>query len=392
MNPFDQTWRHSLDALAAGGRLRQLRPLGRGAGAERDLAGRKVVDFSSNDYLGLSDHPTLIERARAWTAEWGTGARASRLVTGELPAFAAIEDKLARGKGAEAALILGSGFQLNATVLPALLDAQVHGAPPLVFADRLIHASLHHGCQAAGVRQIRFRHNDLGHLEELLAARAHLPGPRMIITETVFSMDGDRADVPALVALAERWRAFLYLDEAHATGVLGADGFGLAAGLAAGSGLVMGTFSKALGGFGAYLACSRALRDYLINRCSGLIYSTALPPPVLGAIDAALDLIPTLGAERARLAATAQSLRDQLAAAGFDCGPSTTQIVPVLLGDEERALRVATALEDEGLLGVAIRPPTVPPGTARLRFAVSTRHDAGQVARLVEALTKAACR
>ena len=201
-------------------------------------------------------------------------------------------------------------------ILPALFDSRVLGGEPLVYCDKLNHASLIHGCLTAGVRQIRFRHNDLGHLEELLAKQTDDDRPRFIVTETVFSMDGDRADVLALARLADRYEAFLYLDEAHATGVLGDGGFGLAKGLAGPRCLVMGTFSKALGGFGAFVACTATLRDYLINRCSGLIYATALPPAVLGAMDAALDLVPGMDAERVRLAAHGERLRAALAEAG----------------------------------------------------------------------------
>lgn len=390
MARFDDIWTRALAELDAAGRRRALRPVTALDGAYAVVGGRRLADFSSNDYLGLSRHPALIERAADWARRWGTGAGASRLVRGELAPFAAIEARIARAKGTEAALVLASGFQANAALLPALLDARTLGAEPLVFADRLNHASLHHGCAAAGVRQIRFRHNDLGHLSELLARHAPEGRPMFVITETVFSMDGDRADVPALVALAERFDAFLYLDEAHATGVLGDTGFGLAAGFGGRIGLIMGTFSKALGGFGAYAAASAATRDFLINRCGGLIYATALPPPVLGAIDAALDLIPGLGEERDRVQRLAALFRARMAAAGLDTGASSTQIVPVLLGAEERALGVARALEEEGFLGVAIRPPTVPAGTSRIRFAFSAVHSEALVESLAAAVIRLA--
>lgn len=386
MSSFDSLWQRCLDDLAAAGRRRALRVVERLDGPWSDMGGHRLLDFSSNDYLGLSRHPLLVERATDYARRWGAGAAASRLVRGNLAPFEVLERRIAAAKGTEAALILASGFQANAAVLPALLDARVLGAEPVVLADRLNHASLHHGIAAAGVRQVRFRHNDLGHLSELLAK--HAGRPCLVVTESVFSMDGDRADVPALVALCERHGAFLYIDEAHATGVLGDTGFGLAAGYGGRIGVVMGTFSKALGGFGAYIGCSAALRDYLISRCGGLIYSTALPPAVLGAIDAALDLVPQLGRERARLQTMAADFRARLQAAGFATGESSTQIVPVILGEEGRALRLAAALEAEGFLGVAIRPPTVPPGTSRIRFALSTLHDAEQVERLAAAVVR----
>jgi 8-amino-7-oxononanoate synthase len=238
------------------------------------------------------------------------------------------------------------------------------------------------------VRQNRFRHNEFSHLEELLARDAGLARPRFIITESVFSMDGDCADLPRLSALAEKYGAFLYIDEAHATGVLGANGFGLAHGLK--NALVMGTFSKGLGGFGAYAACSATLREYLINRCGGVIYATALPPAVLGAMQAALDLIPQLNAERAHVQALAEDLRQRLNAAGFDTGASTTQIVPMILGDEARALALAARLGEAGYLATAIRPPTVPYGTSRIRFTLSAAHAAEDVAALAAATIRLA--
>jgi 8-amino-7-oxononanoate synthase len=305
-------------------------------------------------------------------------------VTGNLPVFAALESRIAALKGADAALLLASGFQANAGLLPALLDGALWPQPPVVFADRLIHASLIQGCLAAGIRLQRFRHNDMDHLEELL--RDHRGGPPFIVSETVFSMDGDRADLTALADLADRFDAFLYLDEAHATGVLGRHGGGLAHGLAGSNCLVMGTFSKAMGSFGAYAACSTSLRDYLINRCSGLIYSTALPPPVLGAIEAALDLLPDLQEQRDALAALADHFRAGLAAQGEEYGASSTQIVPLLIGDERDALALAAALERAGMLALAIRPPTVPPGGSRLRFALSVRHSRADIDALLAEL------
>ena len=387
---FPDRWLSCLSDLQAAGRLRRLRPARVLADGRRDLGGGPLLDFSSNDYLGLSRHPLLISRSVEYAQGWGAGAGASRLVTGDLAPFAEIEAKIAAGKGTEAALVLASGFQANAGLLPALLDRRVLGAEPLVFADRLNHASLIQGCLAAGVRQIRFRHNDLDHLRQLLDRHGDDGRPKFIISETVFSMDGDRSDVAGLAALATASGAFLYLDEAHATGVLGEGGFGLAKGLAPGRSLVMGTFSKALGGFGAYAAMSRPLRDFLVNRCAGLIYATALPPAVLGAMAAALDLLPGLEEQRRHLAAIAARFRQQVTAAGLDTGSSTTQIVPVILGAERRAMRMAAALEAEGMLGIAIRPPTVPAGQSRIRFAFSAAHDEAQVDRLSEAVIRLA--
>jgi 8-amino-7-oxononanoate synthase len=388
MSRFDHLYSSRLDDLGAHNRLRRLRPV-RPAGRGRvTREGRTLINFSSNDYLGLAGHPALIERGQAWAQALGSGSTASRLVCGTLDAHERIEAKVAAFKQAEAALIFASGFQANATILPALLERRVVGAEPLVFADALIHASLHHGCRATGVQPTLFRHNDLAHLDELMSSRRGA-GPRFIVTESVFSMDGDCADIAGLAALAERHDAFLYLDEAHATGVLGPHGSGLAA-LAPGRvDLAMGTFSKAFGSFGAYVACSRTLRDYLINRCAGFIYSTALPPAVLGAIDAALDIVPTMDDERSHLQALAMRLRTALTAQRCDTGPSATQIVPVMIGDEARTLALSAELEHQGVLGVAIRPPTVPPGSSRIRFALTAAHTASDIDRLAAAVIAA---
>ncbi len=260
-----------------------------------EIGGRTYVNLASNDYLALRFDETLIARAVEWARRFGTGSGASRLVTGNLALFARIEQKVAGLKKKPAALLMASGFQANAGVLQALFDRRALGEEPLVFADRLNHASMHFGCRAAGVRQIRYRHLDAAHLGELLAQYERDDRPKFILTESVFSMDGDVAPVAEISSLARAHDAMLIVDDAHATGVLGAGGRGRSDG----ADIVIGTFSKALGSFGAYVACSDTMRDYLVNRCSGFIYSTALPPQVLGSIDAALDLLPNLGLARA---------------------------------------------------------------------------------------------
>jgi 8-amino-7-oxononanoate synthase len=366
----------NLDALI-GPRLAALEA----AGLRRALRAHdsSLIDVSSNDYLGLSRHPALIDRACQWAHRHGAGSRASRLVSGTTQELLDLEAKLAAFKGSEAALIFATGFQLNSSVLPALFEL---GEKPLVFTDRLNHASLHAGCR--GMKQIRFRHNDLAHLDELLDTH---PGElRFIVTESVFSMDGDTADVPALAALAEKHGAILYLDEAHATGVLGRHGAGLAS-LAPGQvPIVMGTLGKALGGAGAYVAGSRTLIDWLINRCAGFVYSTAPAPAALGALEAALKLVPGMDAERARLARMGEALREALHARGIDTLASSTQIVPAVIGDERAALAAAQRLREAGVLAVAIRPPTVPQGSARLRFALSAALTDAEFERVISAV------
>jgi 8-amino-7-oxononanoate synthase len=347
------------------------------------VAGRSYINFSSNDYLGLRFNAALIGRAVEWAETYGVGSGASRLVTGNLDLFASIESKLAKLKRKQAGLVLASGFQANAAVIPALLDRDVLGAEPLVFADRLNHASMHFGCQGAGVRQLRYRHCDASHLGELLSQYQQDGRPKFILTESVFSMDGDVAPLGEMASLAREHEACLIVDDAHATGILGEGG----AGLAGEADIVIGTFSKALGSFGGYVAATDTVRDYLVNRCGGVIYSTALPPQVLGAIDAALDLVPGMEEERTHVAMLAQRFRDRARDIGLSVGASTTQIVPVILGSPEPAGGMSERLRGSGLWASCIRPPTVPAGTARLRLAFTAAHEESGLDRLLEALS-----
>lgn len=387
MSRLDSHLAKALSRIDQAGRRRNMRPAQLASGGRVLRDGRNLIDFSSNDYLGLARHPLLIERSREWTERLGTGSGASRLVTGTSEAHLALEARIARFKGAEAALLFASGWQANAAVIPALLAA-VPGAA--VFSDRLIHASMHAGLASAGARQHRFRHNDLDNLEALLAEKGAGAPARLILTESVFSMDGDRADLARLCALAEAYDAFLFVDEAHATGVLGRGGAGLSAEVQGGIDLIMGTFSKALGGFGAYVAGSQVLIDYLVNTAGGFIFTTALPPAVLGAVDAALDLLPAMDAERSHLSALGDRLRAGLSTLRLDHGPSTTQIVPAIIGPEDETLVLSAKLEGAGLLVSAIRPPTVPPGTSRLRIALRASHSEKDVDALLTAIE--ACR
>jgi 8-amino-7-oxononanoate synthase len=357
MSQLDAHLEAALARVERAGRRRTLRPACLAADGRIIREGRSLTDFSSNDYLGLATHPLLAERAREWIARHGTGSGASRLVTGTSEAMLAIEARIAAFKGKDAALVFASGWQANAAAIPALLAALPGAA---VFADRLIHASMHAGLAAAGTRQHRFRHNDLDHLEELLATKGAEAPARVILTESVFSMDGDVADLPRLAAIARAHDAIVFVDEAHATGVLGPQGRGLAAGIP-GIDVVMGTFSKALGGFGAYVAGSRAL-----------------------GIHARYEV------ERAHLIALATRLRGGLAALGIDHGASASQIVPAMIGAEHDAMALASALEARGFLAAAIRPPTVPPGTSRLRLALRAGHQESDIDALIEGI--AACR
>ena len=354
-------------------RLRTIDPIGdNGVCSE----GRELVDFSSNDYLGLASHPLLKARAVKFTERYGTGARASRLISGSYPSFEKVEATLAGLKRTERALILNSGFQANISLLPALADRDA-----AILLDRHCHNSLVNGALLSRARVRRYRHGDLDHLRELLVASSDCV-QRIIATESVFSMDGDTSDIKALVAVAREYDALLVIDEAHATGVLGERGMGLTCGM--GVDVCVGTFGKALGSFGAYVACGEKMAEYLVNCCAGFIYTTALPPAVLGSIDAALELVPTMDEERSALLKNAACVRAALRAQGWDTGVATTQVIPVMVGDECKALALHRYLEDRGCLAVAIRPPTVAPGQSRIRLALNVHHRREDLKILVE--------
>jgi 8-amino-7-oxononanoate synthase len=361
-------------------RLRRLRAVNPLSGLMVESAGRELINFSSNDYLGLSQHPLLKERAIEYLDRYGTGCGASRLVSGNLDCYGELEEKLAALKGTQAALIMNGGFQTNLTVLSALTDDK-----SFIALDRLSHNSLLQGTLLSGAKWSRFHHNDIDDLEyRLSATRAQNANERWIATESVFGMDGDRCDIDGLIASAKRFKAKLFIDEAHSTGLFGKAGMGLAAGKSID--LIMGTFGKALGGFGSYVACSKTTREFLINCCSGFVYSTGLPPSVLGAIDAALDLIPTMNEQRLQLSQMSQYVRDSLRDAGFSTGKSSTQIIPIIIGDESDALSLSAHLENCGILAIAIRPPTVPAHTARIRLSLSSAHTDEQIEKLLQAV------
>lgn len=368
----------ALENRIEAGQLRSLRNVEPLPGALVKVNGKSLINFSSNDYLGLSRNLQVQERAISYIHKYGAGSTASRLICGNYPCFSALEDKLARYKGQESALLFNSGFQANVSILPALAQRN-----SLILADRLCHNSIVQGAVLSRAKFIRFNHNDPEHLRRILAEISLPKAGILIVTESVFSMDGDRGKLRDLMNIARQYDALLYVDEAHATGVLGPKGMGLACGGEAD--LVMGTFGKGCGSFGAYLACRAEVREYLINYASGLIYSTALPPAVIGAIDAAIDLLPGMDSERQYLREMSEYLRAALNKLGFDTGQSSTQIIPVYIGGEDDTLKIAAWLEEQGFLAVAIRPPTVEAGLARIRLALSALHTYEQVDKLINA-------
>jgi len=358
-------------------------------GGKVRVDGEVLLNLSSNDYLGLSQDPRIIHAAQAAAAKWGAGAGASRLVVGHLALHEAVEAKLADFKGTEAAVIFPTGYMANVGTIAALV-----GPGDVIFSDRLNHASIYDGIKLSGAALKRFPHRDLDRLEQLLREAGGGARRRLIVTDSVFSVDGDLAPLADLVALKARYGAWLMIDEAHATGVLGDKGAGLAEalGVTAGVDIHMGTFSKALGSQGGYVAGDRRLVDYLHNRARPFIYSTALAPPVLGAIDQALEIVAQEPERRRYLLDEAQDFRRDLLAAGLDLLGSATQIVPVLAGENDRTLGFAAALKEQGLMAVALRPPTVPPGKARVRFSLTAAHsqeDLGRAREIIAATARA---
>jgi 8-amino-7-oxononanoate synthase len=341
--------------------------------AERN--GRRLLSFSCNDYLNLTQHPALIAAAVEATKRHGVGAGASRLVTGNHPLYAKLESRLARLKATDAACVFGSGYLANTGIIPSLA-----GPDDLILVDELSHACINAGAKLSGASVHHYRHCDVEHAEALMAAHRAKHPRALLVTDGVFSMDGDLAPLRELSQVAERFDAWLLADDAHGLGVVGGGrGSAFANGKAADVPLQMGTLSKAIGAYGGYLCASHAVIDLMHTRARTVIYSTGLPPPVVAAAIAAIDLIerdPAYAAEplrKARNFARATNLPEPQSA-----------IVPIILGETDAVLAASRLLEDEGFLVVAIRPPTVPHGTARLRFAFTAQHPDADIERLAE--------
>lgn len=366
--------------------LRVLSPLTSRRPGKAIQAGREYVDFSSNDYLGLSSHHELIDAARAALESFGVGASASRLMSGDLEAHHELEEETAAFKGKEDALLFNSGYQANVGIIPAMAGRQ-----DAVFADRLSHASLMDGILLSRAKCFRFRHNDTEHLERLLEQHRKNFESALIVTESVFSMDGDRAPLRRLVELKNRYGCTFFVDEAHATGVFGSQGRGCVNedDLTEDVELVMGTFSKALGGFGAYLAASHDVVHYLTNAARSFVYSTALPAAVVAADLAAIRLC-SKGLDRGSiLLQKAERFRQALRSSGF-LVLGSSQIVPVVIGDTEKTVCLSEGLLERGFRVLPVRPPTVPEAQSRLRFSLCYFHSDEELQAVVEALCELA--
>jgi glycine C-acetyltransferase len=369
-----------LQALKAASLFRHLRSVAGVQGPTLMVDGREVLNFSSNNYLGLANHPALGKAATAAIERYGCGSGASRLISGNMTLHEELEIKLARLKGTEAALVFNSGFQANTGIIPTLV-----GEGDTVFSDSLNHASIIDGCRLSRAKIVVYRHCDLDQLEHGLK-QAPRSSRKLIVTESLFSMDGDEAPLREIVELSERYDAVTMVDEAHATGVYEPDGAGLVSQLRLGDRILvqMGTLGKALGGFGAYVAGSAALRELLINRCRSFIFTTSLPPVVMAMAIAALELINSEPERRRALRNNCARVRDGLARLGFSLGDSRSQILPLMIGDAGECMRLSERLLDRGVFAQGIRPPTVPPGTSRLRITLMATHTWDQIDRALE--------
>lgn len=360
-------------------RLRSLRSVEPILGSSRvSINGKELINFCSNDYLGLSGHPEVIKRSNEFTKKYGAGSGASRLVSGSLTIHKSLEEKLADILGVEAVLIFNSGFQANTTILSTLADRN-----SLILADKKCHNSLIQGTLLSRATFKRFSHNDLDHLKALLNEAASESYNRIwIVSETVFSMDGDRSDVSGLANVSKKYNALFYSDDAHALGVLGEKGLGLNYDREE-INVSIGTFGKAFGSFGAFIGCSKEMKEYLINFCPGFIYSTALPPAVIGSLDAALDLIPKMEKERKELFQNISFLNSELARLGFNTGNSASQIIPIIIGSEKETLRLSEFLENHGIWASAIRPPTVEQNASRIRLTLTSNQTKADIEHLI---------
>jgi len=366
--------RADLDALEARSQLRRLEIV-------------RGINFCSNDYLGLSTDARLREAVVAALAGGSpSGSTGSRLLSGHALVWDELEDEIAQFAGAEAALYFNSGYAANTGLFSCVLQRD-----DVVFSDSANHASIIDGIRLSGARKVIFPHLDLNVLEDELRRAAPNRGQQFIAVESVFSMDGDRAPIPGLLTLAERYGAELIVDEAHATGVLGPGGRGLVAAAGATNRVlaVVHTCGKALAAMGAFVLCSNVLKQYLVNHARSFIFSTALPPYFAAQARAAIRIAAAADAERARLQDLAAHLRARLRDNGFDTAGSDSQIVPVLLGENEIALAVASQLGEDGFAVRAIRPPTVPPGTARLRLSLTVKHTTEMLDCLTDSLVRA---
>lgn len=383
---MQKTIKNELEEIKSRGLLRSTRVISGRQASHVTCNGHEVLLLCSNNYLGLADHLTLAAASITAIQQYGTSSGASRLVSGTMELHERLESAVASFKKSEAALLFNSGHAANTGIIPSLV-----GRGDVVFSDRLNHASIVDGILLSGARLVRYPHNDFRSLAALM--EKHAKGRSLIVSDGVFSMDGDIAPLAELVGLKREHGALLMIDDAHGCGVLGERGRGSAELLGVGSDvdIQMGTFGKALGSFGAYAAVSAELRDLLINRARSFIFSTSLPPSVLAASLAAVELVQTPEGDRLReqLRTNSRFFRESLADAGFRIPDGSTQIVPIVIGSADTTMKFSETLLAEGLFAQGIRPPTVPVGTSRLRFTLMATHTVADLAGAVDIICRA---
>ena len=387
---MNRTIQNELEEIRNQGLFRATRLISGRQSAKVTLAGREVLLLCSNNYLGLADHPALAEASIRAIERYGTSSGASRLVSGTMELHEQLEQAVASFKGSEAALIFNSGHAANTGIIPALV-----GRGDVVYSDRLNHASIVDGIRLSGAKLFRYGHNDHLQLAELMERHSGY-GRNLIVTDGVFSMDGDMAPLAELVAIKRKHDALLMVDDAHGSGVLGRQGRGSAdlLGVADGVDIQMGTFGKALGSFGAYAAISAELRELLLNRSRSFIFSTSLPPAVLAASLAAVELVQSPEGEllRERLRANSSFFRNGLKRLGVSLPDASTQIMPVITGQTDITMDFSEALLENGIFAQGIRPPTVPAGSCRIRFTIMATHRLDDLERAIEIIGKTGSR
>ncbi len=382
---MNKTLRQEIDALRDKGLERRLRIISSAPDRLLEIDNRTFLNFSSNNYLSLACHPEVKAAAAAAVERYGAGGTSSRLISGTLDIHAALESKIASFKHTEAALVFPSGFQTNTGIIASLL-----AAGDCVIMDRLNHASLWDGAKLSGARVFIYPHRDMNGLEKTLKRARAGYRRKLIVTDSLFSMDGDRAPLKDIVALARKHDAWTMIDEAHATGIFGAQGSGLAeeCGVAGSVDIIMGTLSKALGSQGGFVCGSHDFIEYLINRGRPFIYTTSLAPANCAAALAAIGIVEREPGRRTALLEKARGLRAKLRAIGFSTGDSESQIVPFMVGPVTEAVSLSAQLWRDGIFAPAIRPPTVPEGECRLRFSLMSGHTEEDISRLVESIIK----
>lgn len=383
---MDQTFTSEIEELKGAGLYRELKSISGPIDAEVSIDGRKVILLSSNNYLGLTTHPKLKEAASLALQAYGTGACASRLIAGNMEVHEDLEKRVARFKGCQSALLFSTGYMANIGAITSLA-----GENDLVLSDELNHASIIDGCKLSGARIEVYPHKDVRKIKEILAKEVmsypmNLSKKKVIITDGVFSMDGDIAPLPEIMEVANHYSATLIVDDAHATGVLGKDGKGTAAyfGIEGENLIHMGTFSKALGSLGGYIVGQKTVIEYLRNKARSFMFSTALPPSVCASSIAAIDIIKDEPWIRKRLWDNVTKFKQGLESFGYNTLGSQTQIIPILIGDTNLTMEFAKAIFERGIYAPGIRPPTVPNKKSRIRTTLMASHTDEQIERALD--------